>query len=103
MKLTKWERLSAYQIMLAEAEKPNRYWNIDDDKFSLSNCAGFCFMFWLVFGDDTLFDSLEFKETLPELRIKKPFNSGAFWFDSGEWQQRIELLKSCIAQLEVRQ
>lgn len=96
-KLTKAQRHIAYIIMREEAERPGEF---DSFKYripnTLSNYHGFCFMYLLLFDDDSLKDN--FKKALPELYAKKPYTDSTYWFrcDKNGWQQRIKLLNQCI-------
>jgi len=96
-KLTKAQRHIAYIIMREEAERPGM---LSSYKYKIgdvhSNFHGFCFMYLLLFDDDSLKDN--FNKVLPELYAKKPCTDSVYWFrcDENGWQQRIKLLNKCI-------
>jgi hypothetical protein len=97
MRLTKWERLSAYQILLAELKRVR-----DFD-------IGICHIVFDLFSklEGNIGGALFTKKYLPELKrgLDKTYKwwgiERAFPASPYGKEKRIELLKSCITQLEI--
>lgn len=92
MKLTKLQRYTAYCILLEEAENPSLfiYPNSINGILRKTNVAGLCWMWKMVFGDNSLYEL--FEEMTPELYNK--LKSGRLNFQN--WKERKEALKQCI-------
>jgi len=95
MKLTKEQRHSIYCIMLAEAENPTI------EKCFMFNYSstdyGFCNMLSRIFPGYNRYNSDLFL-SLTELQNKKPKrikDNNTYWFKSGNWTKRKQLLKQC--------
>ena len=95
MKLTKLQRYTAYCILLEEAENPSLFTHpyYKDGVFRRSDENGLCWMWTMVFGDESLY---WFHEMLtPELyEISKDY--GFYYLMFNNWEERKEALKQCI-------
>ena len=97
MKLNKWERLSAYYIMLAEANVLEYDAEVCS-KMSFDNNyrSGLCKLIKYISGKVVVLSDLS------ELYGKSPswFQQAPYWYRTDDWTKRIQLLKSCIQELE---
>ena len=99
-KLTKLERYTAYCILHEEAKyvRNTKFNGGNLQYFDGGYISGICELLANIIEDDSIMLHALKEFNLSELLLKKPNNSGAYWFDTDfhGWDKRIELLEKCI-------